>query len=103
VPYLPYPYLESYESDFQVYLFPHNAFKLISSSIVFCPIERFDTRKISGDGRCYARSWTLGLARCAAYVVKTGNIRFERFEVFTAVTMKNGVFWVVTPCGSCKN
>jgi hypothetical protein len=26
-----------------------------------------------------------------------------RFEIFTAVTMKNGVFWVVTPCGSCKN
>jgi hypothetical protein len=25
-----------------------------------------------------------------------------RFEVFTAVTMKNGVFWVVTPCGSCN-
>jgi hypothetical protein len=24
-----------------------------------------------------------------------------RFEVFTAVTMKNGVFCVVTPCGSC--
>jgi hypothetical protein len=22
---------------------------------------------------------------------------------FTAVTMKNGVFWDVTPCGSCKN
>jgi hypothetical protein len=26
-----------------------------------------------------------------------------RFEVFTAVTMKNGVFWDDTPCGSCKN
>jgi hypothetical protein len=26
-----------------------------------------------------------------------------RFVVFTAVTMKNGVFWDVTPCGSCKN
>jgi hypothetical protein len=26
-----------------------------------------------------------------------------RFEVFTAVTMKNGVFWVATPCESCKN
>jgi hypothetical protein len=26
-----------------------------------------------------------------------------RSEVFTAVTMKNGVFWVVRPCGSCKN
>jgi hypothetical protein len=24
-----------------------------------------------------------------------------RFEVFTAVTMTNGVFWDVTPCGSC--
>jgi hypothetical protein len=26
-----------------------------------------------------------------------------RFEAFTAVTMKNGVFWDVMPCGSCKN
>jgi hypothetical protein len=26
-----------------------------------------------------------------------------RFEVFTAVTMKSGVFWDVTPYGSCKN
>jgi hypothetical protein len=28
---------------------------------------------------------------------------YVRFEVFTAVTMQNGVFWDVTPCGSCKN
>jgi hypothetical protein len=28
---------------------------------------------------------------------------YIRFEVFTAVTMKNVVFWVVTPCGSFKN
>jgi hypothetical protein len=27
----------------------------------------------------------------------------ERFEVFTAVTIKNGVFWDVTTCGTCKN
>jgi hypothetical protein len=26
-----------------------------------------------------------------------------RFEVFTAVTMKNGVFCDITPCGSCTN
>jgi hypothetical protein len=26
-----------------------------------------------------------------------------RFEVFTAMTMKNGVFWDVRPCGSCQN
>jgi hypothetical protein len=28
---------------------------------------------------------------------------YVRFKVFTAVTMKNAVFWDVTPCGSCKN
>jgi hypothetical protein len=28
---------------------------------------------------------------------------FIMFEVITAVTMKNGVFCDVTPCGSCKN
>jgi hypothetical protein len=26
-----------------------------------------------------------------------------RFEVFTAVTMKNAVFWDVAPCSSCMN
>jgi hypothetical protein len=26
-----------------------------------------------------------------------------RLEVFTGVTRQNGVFWDVTPCGSCKN
>jgi hypothetical protein len=31
------------------------------------------------------------------------SLRFVTFEVFTVVTMKNGVFWDVTPCGSCKN
>jgi hypothetical protein len=28
---------------------------------------------------------------------------FVRFEVSTAVTMKNDIFWDVTPCGSYKN
>jgi hypothetical protein len=28
---------------------------------------------------------------------------FIKFEFFAAVTMKNGVFWDVTPCGSCEN
>jgi hypothetical protein len=27
---------------------------------------------------------------------------YARFEVFTAVTVKNAVFWDVTVCGSCK-
>jgi hypothetical protein len=34
---------------------------------------------------------------------RLGTFRNVRFEVFTAVTMKNGIFWDVTPCGSCKN
>jgi hypothetical protein len=28
---------------------------------------------------------------------------YVRYEVLTAVTMKNGVFWDVTPRGSCRN
>jgi hypothetical protein len=28
---------------------------------------------------------------------------YVRSEVSTAVTMKNGVFWYVTSCGSCRN
>jgi hypothetical protein len=36
---------------------------------------------------------------CSIYENKTS----ERFEVFTAVAMKNGVFWDVMPYGSCKN
>jgi hypothetical protein len=35
--------------------------------------------------------------------LKSFNLYIVIFEVFTAVTMKNGVFWDVTTCGSCKN
>jgi hypothetical protein len=34
---------------------------------------------------------------------ETNFITEVRLEVFTAVTMKNGVFWDVTPCGFSKN
>jgi hypothetical protein len=33
----------------------------------------------------------------------TDRLEFVRLEVFTAVTMKNAVFWDVTLCGFCKN
>jgi hypothetical protein len=32
-------------------------------------------------------------------LVGFGLVMIVRFEVFTAVTMKNGVLWDVTPCG----
>jgi hypothetical protein len=35
--------------------------------------------------------------------VKLKTVNYVRFEVFAAVTMKNAVFWDVTPCRSCKN
>jgi hypothetical protein len=35
--------------------------------------------------------------------VPPSSLVHARFEVSTAVTMKNGVFWNVTPCGSSKN
>jgi hypothetical protein len=27
---------------------------------------------------------------------------YERFEVSTAATVTNGLFWDITPCASCK-
>jgi hypothetical protein len=37
------------------------------------------------------------------YFSSTVLSKYVRFEVFTAVTMKNGALWDFTPCGSCKN
>jgi hypothetical protein len=37
------------------------------------------------------------------YVTEQHELRYDRFEVFTAVTVKNAVFWGVMPCGSCRN
>jgi hypothetical protein len=37
------------------------------------------------------------------YAALVNNVKRVRFEVFTAVTMKKGVFCDVTPRGSCKN
>jgi hypothetical protein len=53
--------------------------------ITICPIKRL-------------------LQKLNSLSVRTGIWKkYVRFEVFTAVTMKNCVFWDVTPCGSCKN
>jgi hypothetical protein len=46
--------------------------------------------------------------RCRASnnALKNGSqmtVRFVRFEVFTAVAMKNGVFWDVTPVALVRN
>jgi hypothetical protein len=42
--------------------------------------------------------------KCVKYeVLSYVMLPSARFEVFMAVTMKNGVFWDVMPCRSCKN
>jgi hypothetical protein len=45
----------------------------------------------------YSPAVSLRICRHSADVVIVG------FEVFTAVILKNVVFWDVTPCDSCKN
>jgi hypothetical protein len=37
--------------------------------------------------------------RCSGHNVHADHTKNVRLEVFTAVTMQNGVFWEVTPCG----
>jgi hypothetical protein len=34
---------------------------------------------------------------------QSATYEYVRFEIFTAVTMKNAVYWDVTPCGSCRD
>jgi hypothetical protein len=47
----------------------------------------------------------VGMSEMSAPTGNTSQSTYSdvRFEVFTEVTMKNGIFWYVTPCGSCKN
>jgi hypothetical protein len=80
----------------------------------FIPLRKHITSPLhSPAGQCYVRSlknvifWhikaqfvphmrdsTSPLLSPAAYC-------YVRFRVFTVVTMKNTIFWDVTPCGSC--
>jgi hypothetical protein len=39
----------------------------------------------------------------SSFVLTQTSYLIIRFEVFTAVTMKNGALWDVMPCGSFKN
>jgi hypothetical protein len=54
----------------------------------------FGVQKSSSSG-CHHLLWSPFTRKC--------DVSLVRFEVFMAVTMKNGVFWGVRPCGSCKN
>jgi hypothetical protein len=47
-------------------------------------------------------SLTAAIISIPLWLPETNNINVI-FEVFTAVTMKNTVFWDEPPCGSCKN
>jgi hypothetical protein len=55
-------------------------------------------------GACYKSLLLLFLLSIYIYIyIYKIKIYCVRSEAIMAVTMKNGVFWDVTPCGSCKN
>jgi hypothetical protein len=43
------------------------------------------------------------LTLSAVCQAQSNNLKVVGFEIFTAVTMKNAIFWDVAPCGSFKN
>jgi hypothetical protein len=45
----------------------------------------------------------MGESICSMSRIAKWKVKIVRFEVFTAMTVKSGVFWDVRPCGSCKN
>jgi hypothetical protein len=51
----------------------------------------------------YMNDWLVDLLAAKLLYIRANKMITVRFKVFTAVTMKNCVFWDITPCGSCKN
>jgi hypothetical protein len=73
-------------------------------------LGRFSTSTLVSPANSHSTDWpTLivhhpGLDKGQTIAAVQNGLDTEvRFEVFTAVTMKNGTFWDVTPRGSCKN
>jgi hypothetical protein len=61
------------------------------------------SREVPGVQERSGENMRLGRHKATTTETTTKTTKLGRFEVFTAVIMNNGVFWVVTPCGSCKN
>jgi hypothetical protein len=57
-----------------------------------CSMHRFGISSVALLGKYFPNSG-----------VQWPTLSIAQDEVFTAVTMNNGVFWDVTPCGPCKN
>jgi hypothetical protein len=97
-------------------------FTFCVSCLIFCfsicsmyIVKRvFGAIKTGSIWTCYA--WVCGLVSCRRtcsapfpfhrvtwFTVHSNNILFVRYEAFTAVTMKNVVFWDVALCRSCVN
>jgi hypothetical protein len=63
----------------------------------------FLTFALTGDDWSASRPGSFTLRERASDTHFTGSENYRRFQAFTAVTMKNGVFWDITPRGSCNN
>jgi hypothetical protein len=57
-----------------------------------------DEWKLNNDGY-----YTVGYAEDMASRINGKSLQTVSVVLQTSLSIKNGVFWVVTPCGSCKN
>jgi hypothetical protein len=60
-------------------------------------------QSLTADGTLVHYFYPKILQNITANISISNKLYDVRFEVFTAVTTQNGVFWDVTSCGSCKN
>jgi hypothetical protein len=65
------------------------------------PQRRRADRFVNLSNRCAYEKVTISLPDIEEVTINEKNV--VRFEFFTAVTMRNGVFWNVKRCGSCKS
>jgi hypothetical protein len=67
-------------------------FSMLDTSVIECLLRKLFWVVLGGFCEFLNRTVTMH-----------ATVNIVKFEVSTAVTMKNAVFWDVTPCGSCKN
>jgi hypothetical protein len=106
----------SYENQKDCYVFELNIFRikisidyLATTLMIGVFLHQLRSSQLTKQGRhqrvTFRMTGFLDFIHCPEFEILENNVReldlFRvRFEVFTAVTLKNGVFWDVTPRGS---
>jgi hypothetical protein len=95
-----YDYFSRTQANIAIATFVQSLAPLNSAAnpLIYCIFSNNKCRSLR-----YAKCSSAGGSRTTKQLHFIPVILSVIFEVFTEATMKNAVFWDITPCGSCKN